>query len=115
MKKLILVLFMVAALAGAAFAQAAKPRVAHDIDLRKSLPRFLTAQGFLDPKFAEATAKPSPYLTDFYGVQALRDLTKESLKRDFVPKFAEVVAEDGNTLELKFKNGYMGKFTCTRR
>lgn len=110
MKKLIPVLFIVTALVGAAFAQTAKPRVAHEIDLRKSLPRFLTAQGFLDPKFAEATAKPSPYLTDFYGVQALRDLTKESLKRDFVPKFAEVVAEDDNTLEMKFKNGYTGKF-----
>ncbi len=110
MKKLIPVLLIVAALASAAFAQAAKPRVAHEIDMRKSVPRFLTSQGFLDPKFAEAVAKPSPYLTDFYGVQALADTTKEGIKRDFVPKDAEVVAEDENTLELKFKNGYTGKF-----
>jgi hypothetical protein len=110
MKKLTPVLFIVIALTGAAFAQAAKPRVAHEIDLRKSLPRFLTQQGFLDPKFADAVSKPSPWLTDFYGVQALADTTKEMLKRDFVPKFAEIVAEDDRTLELKFKNGYTGKF-----
>jgi hypothetical protein len=109
-KNLLSTLLFICALCGATFAQAAKPRVAHEIDLRKSLPRFLNSQGFLDPKFADAAAKPSPYLTDFYGVQALADTTKEMLKRDFVPKFAEVVAEDDNTLELNFKNGYTGKF-----
>lgn len=87
-----------------------KPRVVHEPNFQKMVPKFLSPQGFLDPKFSEAVAKPSPYLTDFFGIQALANTTKEGIKRDFVPKFAEVVAEDENTLELKFKNGYSGKF-----
>lgn len=90
--------------------QATKPRFVHEPDLGKTLAKFLTPQGFLDPKFADATAKPSRYYSDFYGLQALADTTKEGIKRDFVPKLAEVVAEDENTLTLKFKNGYTGKF-----
>lgn len=74
------------------------------------LPKFLTPQGFIDPKFPEVVAKPSLYYTDFYGIQALKDTTKEGIKRDFVPKFAEVTAEDENTITLKFKSGYSGKF-----
>jgi len=93
-----------------AFAQTAKPRFVHAPDLGKTLAKFLTPQGFLDPKFADATAKPSRYYSDFYGIQALADTTKEGIKRDFVPKLAEVVSEDENTLTLKFKNGFSGKF-----
>lgn len=92
------------------FSQTSKPRFVHEPDLRSILPKFLTPQGFLDPKFAEATAKPSRYYSDFYGIQALRDTTKEGVKRDFVPKFAEVTAEDENTVTLKFKEGFSGKF-----
>ncbi len=87
-----------------------KPRVVHEPDFKKMVPKFLTPQGFMDPKFSDAVAKPSPYLTDFFGIQALANTTKEGIKRDFVPKFAEVVAEDENTVELKFKSGYSGKF-----
>lgn len=92
------------------FAQTTKPRFVHEPDLRKMLPKFLNSQGFLDPKFAEAVAKPSPYYSDFYGIQALANTTKENIKRDFVPKFAEVVTEDENTITLKFKNGGTGTF-----
>ncbi|MGH9839130.1 MAG: hypothetical protein ACREEM_10130 [Blastocatellia bacterium] len=49
-------------------------------------------------------------MTDFYGIQALAETTRETLKRDFTPKYAEVVTEDENTLEMKFKSGYTGKF-----
>lgn len=93
-----------------AFAQTAKPRFVHEPDLRTILAKFLSPQGFLDPKFADATAKPSRYYSDFYGLQALADTTKEGIKRDFVPKFAEVALEDENTLTLKFKDGFSGKF-----
>ena len=93
-----------------AFAQTPKPRFVHEPDLQKMLSKFLTPQGFLDQKFADATAKPSKYYSDFYGLQALKDTTKESIKRDFAPKFAEVVSEDENTITLKFKSGWTGKF-----
>jgi hypothetical protein len=92
------------------FAQTTKPRFVHEPDLRKVLPKFLTPQGFLDPKYPEAVAKPSKYYTDFYGIHALADTTKDDIKRDFVPKFAEVTAEDENTISLKFKDGFSGKF-----
>lgn len=93
-----------------AFAQTTKPRFIHEPDLRKMLPKFLNSQGFLDPKFAEAVSKPSHYYSDFYGIQALANTTKDGIKRDFVSKFAEVVTEDENTITLKFKNGWTGKF-----
>lgn len=108
--KLFVALVLAALAAGLAQAQTAKPRYVHEPDLRQMLPKFLTPQGFLDPKFAEATSQPSPYLTDFYGLQALADTTKEGIKRDFVPKFAEVAGEDENTITLKFKAGYTAKF-----
>lgn len=110
MKNIIFTIVFLILLSGLAFAQATKPRFVHEPDLGKTLAKFLTPQGFLDPKFADATAKPSRYYSDFYGLQALADTTKEGIKRDFVPKLAEVVAEDENTLTLKFKNGYTGKF-----
>lgn len=101
---------------GAAFGQKrnavaeAKPRFVHEPDLKISLAKFLNPQGFLDPKFADAVAKPSRFYSDFYGLQALADTTKEGIKLDFVPKFAEVSGEDENTITLKFKGGWTGKF-----
>lgn len=86
------------------------PRYVDEPDLKTLLPRVLTPQGFLDRNFAKATAKPSPYYTDFYGAQALADTTKERIKRDFVPKYAEVVGEDEHKLTLKFKSGWTGTF-----
>jgi hypothetical protein len=90
--------------------QPTAPRFVHEPDLKTLLPRFLTTQGFLDPKYAAAIAKPSPYYTDFYGIQALADTTRERIKRDFVPKYSEIAAEDENSITLKFKNGWTGKF-----
>lgn len=86
------------------------PRFVHAPDLKTLLPRFLTAQGYLDPKFAEATAKPDAYYSDFYGIQALADTTRDDIRRDFVPKYAEIAGEDENSLTLKFKSGWTGKF-----
>ena len=86
------------------------PRYVDEPDLKTLLPRFLSPQGFLDQNFAKATAKPSPYYTDFYGAQALADTTKEEIKRDFVPEYAEVVGEDEHKLTLKFKSGWTGTF-----
>lgn len=92
------------------FSQNNKSRFVHEPDLRKVLPKFLTPQGFLDPKYPEAVAKPSRYYTDLYGIHALADASKDSIKSDFVPKLAEVSDEDENTVTLKFKEGFYGKF-----
>lgn len=108
--KLFTGIFVFFLLSVSAFSQTQKTRFVHEPDLRTLLPKFLTPQGFLDPKYAEATAKPSPYYSDFYGLQALAETTKEGIKRDFVPKFAEITAEDENTVTLKFKEGFWGKF-----
>ena len=108
---LILVLLTISLVSGQkSKATDSKARFVHEPDMKKLLPRFLNAQGFLDPKFAEAVAKPSAYYTDFYGIQALADTTKEEIKKDFVPKYAEIVKEDENTLELKFKSSWTGTF-----
>jgi hypothetical protein len=108
--KVVTALILIVLSSLSAFAQTSKPRFVHEPDLRKMLPKFLTPQGFLDPKFAEAVARPSRYYSDFYGIQALLSITKEGLKRDFVPKLAEVAAEDENSITLKFKSGWTAKF-----
>ena len=86
------------------------PRYIHEPDLKVMLAKFLTPQGFLDQAFADATAKPSRFYSDFYGIQALANTTKEGIKHDFVPKFAQVVSENDHMIDLKFKNGWTGKF-----
>jgi hypothetical protein len=110
MKNINFTIVFLVVLSISAFAQTTKPRFVHEPDLAKTLAKFLTQEGFLDPKFADATAKPSRYYSDFYGLQALADTTKDGIKRDFVPKLAEVVSEDENIITLKFKYGYTGKF-----
>ncbi len=91
-------------------ATSSTPRYVDEPDLKKLLPRVLNAQGFLDPNFSKAIAKPSQYYKDFYGAQALADTTKEKIQQDFVPKYAEVVSDDEHTLTLKFKSGWTAIF-----
>ncbi|MGI8745628.1 MAG: erythromycin esterase family protein [Bryobacteraceae bacterium] len=91
-------------------AAAALPRYVDTPDLKTILPHFLNSKGYLDPEFAAATSKPSPFYTDFYGVQALADSTAAKIKADFVPKFAELVSENEHTVKLKFKSGWTGTF-----
>ncbi|MGW8265953.1 MAG: hypothetical protein ACWGSQ_06265 [Longimicrobiales bacterium] len=48
---------------------------------------------------------PSPYLTDFFGVQILRPLTPEEVRRDLVPLYAEIAGETPFALTLRFDAG----------
>jgi hypothetical protein len=99
------------ALATSASEQGAPPaRVADSPDLGTLVKRFLTPQGMLDPEFAKAIAKPSPYLSDFFGAQAIKDVTVSEVKRDFVPKHASVVKEGDRTIELTFTGGWTARF-----
>lgn len=89
---------------------ATAPRYQDVPDLKTLLPRFLTKQGFLDPEFSAQVGVPSPYYTDFYGAQALANITRQEIRRDFVPKFASMIAEDQHSITLQFKSGYTARF-----
>ena len=71
---------------------------------------FLTAQGFLDPEFASAVAAPSRFYSDFFGLQAIRDVPKIRIVSDFVPAHGEVVAEDSASVTIRFRAGYSAQF-----
>lgn len=86
------------------------PRFDHSPDLGPLLKRFLSPQGFLDPAFPETVARPSKYLTDFYGLQAIQDVTRDRILSDFVPRFAQKVSEDANSLTLRFNEGFEARF-----
>ncbi len=79
-------------------------------DLKPLLAKFLTPQGFLYPAYPVTVAKPSRFLTDFYGVQALADRTAAQIKSDFTPRYATVAGEDAHSLTLRFKAGYTVRF-----
>jgi hypothetical protein len=83
----------------------------HEIDILPLLGRVLDpTTGDVSEEFLKAVGKPATHYTDFYGYQALRLTSAERIKRDFVPKYAQVLKEDANTLELKFNSGWTGKF-----
>lgn len=86
------------------------PRVDHTPDLGSLITRFLSPQGYMDPAFPPTVAKPSRYLSDFYGVQALKDVPKAAILKDFVPRLATKLAEDENSVTLQFAAGYTAKF-----
>lgn len=92
-------------------AQSAPPaRFADSPDLGTLVKRFLTPQGLLDPEFARAIGKPSPYLSDFFGAQAIKDVAVSEVRKDFVPKHASVVKEDDRAIELAFTGGWTARF-----
>ena len=95
----------------AAAPQPAQPRVIDKPDLAPIIKRVANPKGYgYDPGFLALISKPSPYYTDFFGIQALKDLTKKKIEQDFVPKYASVVKDGDNSLELKFKSGWSAKF-----
>ena len=48
-------------------------------------------------------ADPSDVYTDFFGLQAIADRSTEDIRRDFVPRLAEVVSSDAHSITLKFE------------
>lgn len=79
-------------------------------DLVSIIKRVSTAQGVVDPEFNKLVDKPSRYYTDFYGIQALKTVTKGRILHDFVPKHASLQGQDEHSITLKFKAGWTGKF-----
>lgn len=79
-------------------------------DLASIIARFTTPQGFVDPEFPPTVAKPSRWLTDFYGLQAIKDVSREQLTSDFVPKLGEKIAEDAESVTITMPGGYTARF-----
>ncbi len=56
-------------------------------------------------KFPLTSEVPSAYLSDFFGLQRIKDLSKAEILKDFVPRLASVAAEKP-VLRLRFARGY---------
>ncbi|MCY3988959.1 MAG: hypothetical protein OXF94_10280 [Gammaproteobacteria bacterium] len=85
-------------------------RYQHHIDVAPVIGRFLAPDGFIDPEFPPTIAEPSPHLTDFFGVQAVADVSRDEIVADFVPRFAELSARDEHSVTLTFKDGFTATF-----
>lgn len=79
-------------------------------DLAAIIKRVSTPQGIVDPRFNKLVGRPSQYYTDFYGIQALRSVTRQRILHDFVPKYASVESQDDHTITLQFKRGWTAVF-----
>ena len=88
----------------------ASGRFQHGIDVMAVTGRFLGPDSFMDPEFPPTVATPSPYLTDFFGVQAIADVSREEIVADFVPRFAEVTGQNEHWVALTFKDGFTATF-----
>ena len=88
----------------------ARDRYRHAIDVMPLVRRFLAPDGFLDPEFPPTVAAPSPYMTDFFGVQAIADVSREEIVADFVPGLADLTAQDEHSLTLTFGDGFSAVF-----
>ncbi len=85
-------------------------RAVHAPDMGTLIKPFLNTQGFLDPEFALAVAMPSRYYSDFFGMQAIRDVPASRIVADFVPAHAALLAQDSASVTLRFKAGYEARF-----
>ncbi len=85
-------------------------RFVHQIDMMPLVRRFLSPEGFMDQEFPPTVAIPSPYLSDFFGAQAIGDVTREEIFADFVPAHAALESEDENSVTLRFGEGFTATF-----
>ncbi len=86
------------------------PRYEHHANLQSIVLRVINPDGYgYDPAYVEYISKPSLWYSDFFGIQALQELKKEEILKDFVPDHAELVSSDSNTVVLNFEKA--GKLT----
>lgn len=93
-----------------AAATACSNRYVDNVNLAPIVTRVLNAKGFMDEDYQKATASPSPFYSDLFGVQALATTSREQLRSDFVPKYATVAGETDHSITLKFATGYTAEF-----
>ena len=85
-------------------------RYPHEIDLMSVVRRFLGPDGYMDPAFPPTVAEPRPYLTDFFGVLAIRDVPRSQIIADFVPEHATLTTESDRSVTLGFERGFTAVF-----
>ncbi len=82
----------------------------HEPNLQPLVLRVINKNGYgYDPDYTQYISKPSPWYSDFFGLQALQTLDKETIQSDFVPKHASLISADSNQLVLDFEK--LGKAT----
>jgi|GEM_PF-2804307 len=72
--------------------------------------RYLSPEGYMDQAFPPTVAYAKEYLYDFYGAQAIADVSREQIISDFTPKYADVTASDEHSVTLTFKDGTTAQF-----
>ena len=107
-------------LASTASAASAEPPVAspatsttryvHTPDLAKTITPYLSPQGFMDPEFSASLGTPSAYLGDFFGSQAIADVSADEILRDVVPRLATLISRDAHSITVRFAKGYTATF-----
>lgn len=85
-------------------------RYVHQPDVASIVKRFLSPEGFMDPEFPPTIAAASPFYTDFFGLQAIADVSRDKILADFVPQHAAQVASDEHSVTLRFNKGYVATF-----
>lgn len=86
----------------------------HNVDMPKLLNRVTNPSKFgYSQEFLNFTGKPCKHLTDFFGVMALKDISKEMLSDDFIKTGEAIVKSEGeHIITLVFKAGFEGTFYC---
>lgn len=95
-------------------APVSKPaRFIHSVPIQSVILKVINRKTYMgyDSLYSANTGKPSPYLSEFVGVQAIKTSTMAGVKKDFVPKLAKLVSSnDSNWIKLEFKEGYTATF-----
>lgn len=83
---------------------AEQERYLHEPNLQSLVMRVINKNGYgYDPEYTQYISKPSPWYSDFFGLQAIKTLDKETIQTDFVPEHANLLSADSNQLTLDFK------------
>ncbi|WP_394848483.1 ChaN family lipoprotein [Pendulispora brunnea] len=82
------------------------PDTSTELELSSDLVGKLFTSEKARTTYWEAVGKPSPYLTDYYGLHVLQPLPKETVLRQLVPAMASLVEDRGNSVSLLLEGGY---------
>lgn len=93
-------------------AQIQSERHLHTPNLQPLVMRVINKKTFLgyDSGFVASISQPSEYLGDFFGIQAVKNNSKEKIINDFTPKNATLISNDSNTVVLDFEWGGRATF-----
>jgi hypothetical protein len=88
-----------------------EPRVIHSPDVSAQIQSVISDSGFgYHEDFLELISRPSVFLTDFFGILPVKEISKNLILKTFVPEHAELTSLDNNVITLDFKAGYSADF-----